>query len=381
MSDALELAMALMARRSITPEDAGCQQMLAGRLAAAGFEADWRNFGEVTNVVISHGQGSPSLWFLGHTDVVPSGPERLWSSPPFEPTVRDGLLIGRGACDMKGSVAAMVVALERFVAANPSHPGQVGLFLTSDEEGIAIDGIRRAMPALAEDGRVPDHCLVGEPSSQKALGDTLRIGRRGSIAATLTIAGVQGHTAFPETIDNPVHRLAPFLRELTTHRWDEGVDDASGAFPPTNCQVSNIEAGTGASNVTPAEVKLRFSLRFNTRWTSASLREAVEAMLNRHGLTDFELEWWVSGEPFLSAPGPLRSALVEAVREELGVEPVLNTGGGTSDGRFLAPLGVEVVELGLLNRTIHKVDEAVATDDPERLAATYFSVLERLFTG
>lgn len=379
MSETVELARELIRRASITPQDAGCQQLLAERLELLGFTADWRCFGEVSNVVISHGQGSPSLWFLGHTDVVPPGPVRLWHSPPFEPTIHEGMLVGRGACDMKGAVAAMVVALERFVQAQPEHPGEVGIILTSDEEGEAIDGIRRAMPALAADGRQPDYCLVGEPSSQAQLGDTLRVGRRGSIAATLTVPGVQGHTAFPQSIDNPVHRLAPFLRTLTDRAWDDGVDEASGRFPATSCQVSNLQAGTGASNVTPAEATLMFSLRFNTRWTSTTLQTEVEDMLTRHGIHDYELEWRVSGEPFLSAPGPLREAVVAAVRETLAIEPELNTGGGTSDGRFLAPLGVEVVELGLLNKTIHKVDEAVPLEDPERLANAYQAVLEQLF--
>ncbi len=379
MSETLELACALIGRASITPEDAGCQQLLVDRLEPLGFTADWRSFGAVSNVVISHGRGEPALWFLGHTDVVPPGPGRLWHSPPFEPTVHKGMLVGRGACDMKGAVAAMVVALERFVRDHPDHPGEVGILLTSDEEGDAIDGIRRAMPALAAAGRVPDYCLVGEPSSQQQLGDTLRVGRRGSIVATLNVSGIQGHTAFPHTVDNPVHRLAPFLQALTARTWDEGVDEPSGSFPASSCQVSNLQAGTGASNVTPAEVTLTFSLRFNTRWTSATLRAELEHMLASHGVEDYELDWRVSGEPFLSKPGPLRDAVVAAVRERLAIEPELNTGGGTSDGRFLAPLGVEVVELGLLNRTIHKVDEAVPVEDPERLAAAYEAVLKRLF--
>lgn len=379
MSDTLELAKALIQRASITPQDAGCQQLLAERLEPLGFRADWRCYGEVSNVVISHGQGTPSLWFLGHTDVVPPGPERLWHSPPFKPTIHAGMLVGRGACDMKGAVAAMVVALERFVHAQPDHPGEVGIILTSDEEGEAIDGIRRAMPALAADGRLPDFCLVGEPSSQHQLGDTLRVGRRGSIAATLTVPGIQGHTAFPQSIDNPVHRLAPFLQELASRSWDEGVNEPSGSFPATSCQVSNLQAGTGASNVTPAEATLMFSLRFNTRWTSATLQAELERMLSHHGVSEYKLDWRVSGEPFLSKPGPLRDAVVAAVREQLTIEPELNTGGGTSDGRFLAPLGVEVVELGLLNRTIHKVDEAVPVEDPERLAKAYEAVLQQLF--
>lgn len=385
MSDAgnldptLALASALMARPSVTPDDAGCQQLIVERLLPLGFEAEWFLCGDVTNVLVTRGRGEPALWFLGHTDVVPPGPLDDWTSPPFEPEVRDGVLYGRGACDMKGAVAAMVVALESFARTRPDHPGQVGLLLTSDEEGEAQRGVREVAAALAARGQAPTYCLVGEPSSQARLGDTVRIGRRGSIVATLSVRGIQGHTAFPDTIDNPVHRLAPLLAELTAHRWDQGVDDAEGQFPPTHCQVSNFNAGTGASNVTPGIATMTISFRYNTHWNADSLKAALVDMLARHDITDYSLSWRVSGEPFRSPAGPLRDAVAAAVTDVLALEPALNTGGGTSDGRFIAPLGSEVVELGLLNTSIHKVDEFTPVDDLSALARVYVGVLERLF--
>jgi succinyl-diaminopimelate desuccinylase len=381
MTQVLDLAHELIARRSVTPDDAGCQRLIAERLLPLGFEVEWLLVEDVSNVIITHGQGSPSLWFLGHTDVVPPGPEEAWTSPPFAPQVRNGVLYGRGACDMKGAVAAMVVALERFVAAHPQHQGQVGLLLTSDEEGVAEHGVRQVARTLQRRGLVPDHILVGEPSSQRQLGDTVRIGRRGSIAVTLRVPGIQGHTAFPETIDNPLHRLAPWLAELAARRWDEGYADAAGSFPPTTCQVSSARAGTGAVNVTPADAVLTISLRHNPNWTAASLRAEFQAMLARNGLVTFELDWRVSGEPFLSSAGPLRVAVAAAVRDVLEIEAELNTGGGTSDGRFMAPLGCEVVELGLLNTSIHKIDENTPVADLERLAGVYESVLHKVMAA
>jgi succinyl-diaminopimelate desuccinylase len=378
MSAVLELTRQLIARPSVTPEDAGCQRLIAKRLLAAGCEAHWFQCGEVSNLLMTHGQGGPATWLLGHTDVVPPGPLDDWRSPPFQPEERDGILYGRGACDMKGAVAAMVVALEEFLGAHPDHGGQVGLLLTSDEEGVAIDGIRRVAEILARRGGVPDHCLVGEPSSTDRLGDVVRIGRRGSHAITLRVPGVQGHTAFPETIDNPLHRLAPFLAALVQKTWDEGIDDADGRFPPTTCQVSNLNAGVGAMNVTPSGAELTVSIRNNPTWTSAALRAEFEALLERHGIQDYELEWQVSGEPFRSPAGALREAVVNGVRTVLEIEPELNTGGGTSDGRFLAPLGAEVVELGLINESIHKVNENVPVRDLEALAGVYRAVLARL---
>lgn len=381
MSETLELTKTLIARPSVTPDDAGCQEVLIARLESLGFRVERLRFGEVDNIWLRRGDAAPVFAFAGHTDVVPTGPCDAWQSDPFGPEIREGLLYGRGACDMKGAVAAMVVALERFCQARPGHTGELGLLLTSDEEGVAIDGIRRVAAILAERGTAPDHCLVGEPSSREVLGDSVRIGRRGSNAVTLTVPGVQGHTAFPETIDNPVHRLAPFLAELVARRWDEGVDDEHGRFPPSHCQVSNLQAGVGAMNVTPPEARVTISFRNNTRWPAQALRAEFEGLLAAHGITRYELEWQVSGEPFLSRPGPLRAAVVAALRDDHGITPDLNTGGGTSDGRFIAPLGTEVVELGLLNASIHKVDENAPVADLDALAAVYAGILERLHPG
>ncbi|NND45317.1 MAG: succinyl-diaminopimelate desuccinylase [Xanthomonadales bacterium] len=374
MSPVIDLTCELVARKSLTPDDAGCQALIAARLAEAGFTAEWMNHGEVTNVLLTRGQGSPSFWFLGHTDVVPTGPVEEWTSPPFEPEIRDGVLYGRGVADMKGGVAAMVCALECFAGEHPDHAGQIGLLLTSDEEGIAENGVRRVAQDLRERGIAPDHCLVGEPSSQEVFGDTVRVGRRGSISAKLIVRGVQGHTAFPHKVDNPVHRLAPFLAELVAERWDEGDDD----FPPTHCQVSNINAGTGAENVTPGTAELMFNFRNGPASPGADLKSRIEAMLERHDIENFQLQWRVSGEPFRSEPGPLRAAVRAAVKAETGAEPDMNTGGGTSDGRFIAPLGSEVLELGVVSRSIHQLNEHAALADIEALERCYRAILERL---
>ncbi len=374
MSEVLSLACELVSRASLTPEDAGCQRLIAERLALAGFDVEWFYCGEVTNVLLTRGNASPSLWFLGHTDVVPPGPESDWSSPPFEPEVRDGVLYGRGATDMKGAVSSMVIALEAFTIANPQHSGQAGLLLTSDEEGIAVDGIRRVAELIGQRGLAPDYCLVGEPSSQEVFGDTVRIGRRGSIAARLLVDGIQGHTAFPHTIDNPVHRLAPFLAELVSTQWDQGDEN----FPPTHCQVSNFISGTGAENITPGHAEVMFNLRNSPHSSSERLRTRIEDMLQRNGIEKYDLQWRISGEPFQSASGALRKALGEVIQEHLKIRPEMNTGGGTSDGRFIAPLGSEVAEFGLLNQTIHKVDENTAIADLEKLQEIYTSLLEKL---
>lgn len=380
MSDVLDLTRELVHRRSLTPEDAGCQDVLAERLEAAGFTTRWMPFGDVRNVLFTRGDrsnGAPSLWFLGHTDVVPTGPEDKWSFPPFDAAISDGWLFGRGVADMKGGVAAMAVALERFAAECPDHAGEIGLLITSDEEGPAVDGVVRVAELLREEGGAPDYCLVGEPSSQKALGDTIRIGRRGAVNAKLQVNGIQGHTAFPENLVNPVHVLAPFLAELAETTWDAGDDD----FPPTSCQVSNINAGTGATNVTPSHLVLHFNFRNGPVSSAEALHERVQEMLARHGIEDFELEWKVMGRPFRSAPGALREATVGAVRDILRIEPDCNTGGGTSDGRFIAPLGTEVLELGLMNTSIHQIDERTPLADLDRLCKTYLEILRRLFTG
>jgi succinyl-diaminopimelate desuccinylase len=375
MSDVFELACDLIRRRSVTPEDAGCLPLIGARLERAGFRVEHLRYGEVDNLWATHGATGPTLMFLGHTDVVPSGPEASWQSPPFEPTVRDGRLYGRGAADMKGSVAAMVVALEQFVAAYPDHRGRVGLLLTSDEEGPTnLDGVRRVVEHFrANDERI-DWCVVGEPSSKDRLGDLIRVGRRGSLSGTLAVRGVQGHVAYPEKALNPIHAFAPALAELAAERWDEGNAD----FPPTSFQVSNLNAGTGANNVIPGDLIALINFRYCTASRAEDLRARTEAILQRHGLS-YALDWNLSGEPFLTPPGgALREAVVAACRELCGIDPEQSTGGGTSDGRFIAPMGAEVVELGPVNATIHKVDECVDVAELEKLPTVYRAVCERL---
>ncbi|TPG05481.1 succinyl-diaminopimelate desuccinylase [Rhodanobacter glycinis] len=375
MSDVLELACELIRRRSVTPVDAGCLPLIGERLVRVGFRVEHLRYGEVDNLWATHGSGGPTLVFLGHTDVVPSGPEATWQSPPFEPTIRDGRLYGRGAADMKGSVAAMVVALEQFVAAHPDHRGRVGLLLTSDEEGPTnLDGVRRVVEHLRASGERIDWCVVGEPSAKEKLGDLIRVGRRGSLSGSLVVRGVQGHVAYPEKALNPIHAFAPALAELAAERWDEGNSD----FPPTSFQVSNLNAGTGANNVIPGELTAWINFRYCTASRAEDLRARTETILQRHGL-DFALDWNLSGEPFLTPPGGvLRETVVAICRELCGIDPEQSTGGGTSDGRFLAPMGAEVVEIGPVNATIHKVDECVALEELEQLPQLYRTVCERL---
>jgi succinyl-diaminopimelate desuccinylase len=376
MSDVFDLTVDLIRRRSVTPDDAGCLPLIGDRLGKAGFRIEHLRYGEVDNLWASHGEGGPVLVFLGHTDVVPSGPEDAWTSPPFEPVVRDGVLYGRGAADMKGSVAAMVVALEQFVAAHPDHSGTVGLLLTSDEEGVAKDGVRRVVEHFRQTGQAIDWCVVGEPSAKKTLGDLIRVGRRGSLSGTLTVHGIQGHVAYPEKALNPIHAVAPALAELVAERWDEGNAD----FPPTSFQVSNIHSGTGANNVIPGELSALFNFRFSTASSADGLRERSEAILREHGL-DFAIDWHLSGDPFLTQKGgTVRRVVVDVCRELCGIDPEQSTGGGTSDGRFIAPLGAEVVELGPVNATIHKVDECVAVDELEKLPTLYAEIARRLLT-
>jgi len=375
MSDTLALTRSLIELASLTPDDAGCQRLLADRLEPLGFNAEWFQFGDVTNVIFTHGNGAgPSLWFLGHTDVVPPGPLEDWTSPPFKAEVRDDILYGRGAADMKGAVAAMVVAAEKLVREHPDHIGQIGILLTSDEEGAAVDGVKRVAEALQQRNGVPDYCLVGEPSNQLIMGDTIRTGRRGSTHARLNVRGVQGHSAFPDKLDNPVHRLAGFLNELTTMQWDRGDED----FPPTHCQVTNFHAGTGAENVTPGHAEVWFNFRNSPVSQSGDIKLRVEALLAEYGIEKYELDWRISGHPFRSKAGKLRSAMIAAIRSELGVQPELNTGGGTSDGRFIAPLGTEVLEFGLLNKSIHKIDENAAVDDLEALTRVYHAIMTKI---
>lgn len=374
MSKVLQLTTELTARPSITPDDAGCQRLIAERLLPLGFEVEWFLCGDVSNVLFTRGRGSPSLWFLGHTDVVPTGPEDLWTFLPFHPDQKDGELYGRGVADMKGAVAAMVVALETYAQQHPDHGGQIGLLLTSDEEGPAINGVTRVADQLKRRGSQPDYCLVGEPSSQVELGDTVRVGRRGSIYVRLKVNGIQGHTAFPENLDNPVHRIAPFLDDLVQQHWDTGDED----FPASHCQVAYVHAGTGAGNVTPSHVELLANFRNGPYSPAEAIQARFKQLLRQHDIEDYDAEWEVMGEPFRSPAGKLRKAVVGAVEDLLGQSPDLNTGGGTSDGRYIAPLGTEVLELGLLNTTIHQVDERTPVADLDRLYAVYYDVIRRI---
>lgn len=373
MSAVLDLTCELIRRASVTPQDLGCQELVAARLARAGFRVEHLRYGNVDNLWAVHGGDGPVLAFLGHTDVVPSGPVEQWRSPPFEPVVHEGLLYGRGAADMKGSVAAFVLALEQFVARHPQHPGRVALLLTSDEEGEAKDGVRRVAETFRARGERLDWCVVGEPSSSAQLGDVIRVGRRGSLSGYLRVLGVQGHVAYPDKALNPIHAFAPALAELAATRWDEGNAD----FPPTSFQVSNIAAGTGANNVIPGTLDVAFNFRFCTQSSAETLRARTEALLQGHGLR-YELRWDLSGEPFLTRGGPLRANTVAAIEEVCGISTECSTGGGTSDGRFIAPLGADVVELGPVNATIHKLDEHVAVADLERLPALYLAIAERM---
>ena len=376
MSAALELTLELMRRASVSPEDQGCLDVIGARLAAIGFVAERLPFGPVDNLWARRGGAAPMLCFAGHTDVVPAGPREDWASDPFAPQIRDGRLYGRGAADMKSGLAAMVVATERFIARNADHRGTLAFLLTSDEEGPSIDGTRRVIETLQSRNEHIDWCVIGEPSSHVVLGDTIKVGRRGSLSGRLTIHGTQGHVAYPQLADNPVHRFAPALAELAATRWDAGNE----FFQPTGFQVSNITAGTGAPNVIPGELKLRFNLRFSTVQTVETLQRAVIAILDRHGL-DYTLEWFVSGQPFLTAPGALTDLVLLAVREVTGRTPAASTTGGTSDGRFIAPTGTQVVEVGVVNATIHKVDEHVNVADIDVLVRIYERVMELALTG
>ena len=375
-SDAMDLLADLIRRPSVTPDDAGCQALLAERLAALGFRIEPMRFGEVDNLWARRGRSEPVLCFAGHTDVVPPGDLSAWDSEPFTPARRDGLLYGRGAADMKASLVAMVLATEEFVAAFPDHSGSIAFLLTSDEEGPARDGTLKVVETLTARGEAIDWCIIGEPSSLERLGDTLRIGRRGSLSGLLTVRGVQGHVAYPDLANNPIRRFAPVLQELHEIVWDEGNEH----FPPTSFQVVQLDAGVGAANVTPGELFARFNFRYSTEWTHTDLRQRVATLLDSFELDD-ELQWRLSGEPFLTRPGTLSNAVSRAVRETVGLTPVLSTGGGTSDGRFIAPMGVDVVELGPVNASIHKVNEHVRIADVPPLTAMYRRALELLLTG
>ncbi|HYE86987.1 MAG TPA: succinyl-diaminopimelate desuccinylase [Vicinamibacterales bacterium] len=374
LTPVVELTCELISRASVTPEDAGCQDLIAERLARLGFAIERLDFGAVRNLYATHGQGGRVLCLLGHTDVVPTGPRAAWASDPFVPELRDGKLYGRGAADMKASVAAFVCALEGLVRARPDHSGTLALLLTSDEEGDAIDGVRRVAQVFRERGTRIDYCLVGEPSSSQRLGDVVRVGRRGSLTGSATVRGVQGHVALPDKAVNPIHRALPALLELVQRDWDGGpVPD----FPPTSFQIANFNAGTGANNVIPGSAYVQFNLRYSPRWNADALVAEIEACFARHGV-DVEIAWHRSGEPFYTAEGRLRQAVREVVAAQCGAAPEENTGGGTSDGRFIAPLGAQVVELGPINASIHKVDECIDLADLQRLPALYQAIAERL---
>ena len=375
MSDTLELAKELISRQSVTPEDAGCQPIMAKRLEALGFSIEHLRFGEVDNFWAQRGSEGPLFVFAGHTDVVPTGAESEWRHPPFAPTEENGLLYGRGACDMKGSLAAMITATERFLAQNPSHKGSIGYLITSDEEGPAIDGTVKVVEWLQERDQAIDWCLVGEPTSTDKVGDVIKNGRRGSLGATLTIKGSQGHVAYPHLAKNPVHLFAPALAELATMQWDNGNE----FFPPTTFQISNIQAGTGATNVIPGDLIVLFNFRFSTEVTDSELRKEVETILQKHQL-DYHIDWQLSGQPFLTPRGELVDATQAAIKSICGYESQLSTTGGTSDGRFIAPTGAQVLELGPLNATIHKVNEHVTINELETLSEIYQQVLENLLT-
>lgn len=373
ISATLALTQNLIARASVTPNDGGCQDVMAERLAAAGFSIERLRYGSVDNLWAMRGTGSPVLCFAGHTDVVPTGPLEEWKSDPFDPVIRDGLLYGRGASDMKSALAAMVTATEAFVRLDPVHKGTIAFLITSDEEGPSVDGTKRVVETLKERGQRIDWCIVGEPSSDKLPGDTIKIGRRGSLSGRLTVHGVQGHIAYPQNAENPVHMLAPALAELTSRKWDQGNE----YFEPTSFQISNLNAGTGAPNVIPGELKARFNLRYSPVQTLQRLQETVEGILRKHGVR-YSLEWYVSGEPFYTPPGTLSDAVSAAVSAITGKRPEFSTGGGTSDGRFIAPMGAQVLELGVTNSTIHKVNECVPVSEIDALHAIYLGVLRKL---
>ena len=372
-NEIINLAQNLIRRPSISPDDQGCQQMIAERLANLGFEIEWMNFGETTNLWAKHGSTKPLVAFAGHTDVVPTGDESQWQYPPFSAEIVGDMLYGRGAADMKGSLAAMIVAAEEYVKANPNHSGTIAFLITSDEEAAAKDGTTKVVDALMARGELIDYCMVGEPSSSQTLGDIVKNGRRGSITGNLYIQGIQGHVAYPHLADNPVHKAAPFLTELTQYQWDKGNE----FFPPTSLQIANIQAGTGSNNVIPGELYVQFNLRYCTEVTDEIIKNKVAEMLQKHGLT-YRIEWNLSGKPFLTKPNKLVKAVVDSLEQIVGITPKLDTGGGTSDARFIALMGGEVVELGPLNATIHKVNECVSVTDLATLGDVYKQMLVNL---
>lgn len=383
MPDTAELAQQLIRLPSITPQDGGCQELMITRLEALGFSVSRQRFGEVDNFWAWHGEVDPVFAFAGHTDVVPTGPAALWSLPPFAAEIHDGWLYGRGAADMKGSLAAMITACERFLKSHSHHRGTIAFLITSDEEGPALDGTARVMEALQNRGERIDWCLVGEPSSHGRLGDTIKNGRRGSLHGKLTLQGIQGHVAYPHRALNPIHASGAIIASLADEVWDQGNE----FFPPTSFQISNVHAGSGADNVVPGELELLFNFRFSTAITVAALKERVQRIIETQLLNEelkgnrifqYQLDWRLSGHPFLTRFGELVAAALAEIREQLGIEAQLSTSGGTSDGRFIAPSGAQVIELGLLNDTIHKIDERILVEDLERLSRLYEGILVRL---
>jgi len=373
MTATLDLTCDLISKKSVSPEDMGCQALLAERLEKMGFSIEKMPFGQVSNFWARRGTEAPLLCFAGHTDVVPAGDLKQWQSEPFQPEVRDGRLFGRGAADMKGSIAAMVTACERFITDNPEYPGSIAFLITSDEESIAVDGTRRVIETLQTRNESIDYCIVGEPSSNEVLGDIIRNGRRGSLNGTLTVHGTEGHVAYPDLASNPIHHFMPALAELCAVEWDQGND----YFPPTSFQISNIHAGEGTNNVVPGEMKALFNFRFSTEVTSELLQQQTEAIFNRH-YSDYSIEWQLSGNPFITEEGILTEAVKQAIYTVTRVETELSTGGGTSDGRFIAPAGAQVVEIGPCNKTIHKANEEVLVDELERLSQIYEAILAKI---
>ena len=376
IDDTLRLSCELIRRPSITPDDEGCQKLIAERLETIGFTSHHLRFEDVDNLWTSHGSGAPLFVFAGHTDVVPTGPETSWTSPPFIPTQRDGKLFGRGSADMKTSIAAFVTSVEQFIQQNPEHPGTIALLITSDEEGPSINGTIKVMHWLQQQSLKIDYCIVGEPSSVVTLGDTVKIGRRGSLNGYITIHGKQGHVAYPHLADNPFHRALPAFNELVKIEWDKGNE----YFPPTSFQISNVASGTGAENVIPGDVKIAFNFRFSSELHEEQIKRRVTAVFEKHDLI-YTIDWRLSGEPFLTEKGALVNAVSNACRDVLRLETELSTSGGTSDGRFIAPTGAEVVELGPCNSSIHQIDEHVMLTDPERLSSTYLHILEQLMNS
>lgn len=370
MSETLALLEDLIKRESVTPKDEGCQDVLVDRLTKVGFKEERLNFSDTQNIWLRRGEEKPLFTFLGHTDVVPPGPLDRWDSPPFEPTIRDGKLYGRGAADMKGGVACFITAVDRFIAKHPDHQGSIAVMMTSDEEGIATNGVVKVVEVLEKRNEKIDWCLVGEPSSDKEIGDVIRVGRRGSLCAKLTIKGIQGHVAYPEIAENPIHTFAPALKELTEEVWDSG----NQFFPPTSLQVSNINGGTGAENIIPADVEVQFNLRFCTELDEQTIKQRTTAIFDKYDFK-YDLQWRLSGNPFLTEKGELIDAAHTAIKKVTGLKTLDDTGGGTSDGRFIAPTGAQVIELGPLNESIHKINENVGVEDLEILSEIYENIL------